>query len=251
MVQLDLEKLAAGLGKGNASVIDSLGMSFGIPKCALDFTEDVLGALFPSNALGILNSSLQEGKEWAQGAVADIIDGITLGSGIIEYDTENGRLVFKSSASSLNLDIGEGALNDVVGTFGKILGAGAELYDTVQNISDQIDEILSCFDTLSNTFKFSAANSAALIPGTPEDVEAGLADYAVEDLPYSQQEVESHYLALKSEANEAINFIKKVEKTQAAIGRILLARSIDPSLEPCFFSNSVVDIPGDLGFCTF
>jgi hypothetical protein len=182
MVQFDLDKFSAAFGKGNASILDSLGMSFGIPTCLIDLAEGALSIL-PSNVLGVINNSIQEGKEWAQTAVADVLENVFGETGIVEFDTDTGKFVLKSASSKFGLDSNSISNNKIFDTIGNIIGAGAELWKIGEGIVDQIEQIADCIGSLSNTMKFSSENSAALVAGTAGEVEAGLADYTVSDLP--------------------------------------------------------------------
>lgn len=231
MAQFDLEKAAAVLAKGNTGVIDALGLGFGVPNCILNMTKSALSIL-PSQVLANMSNILKEGRDSANQVTSDIVKNLFLDSGIVEFDTDTGKLKLISSSSKFGLDKNEQKLIKGLESINEALAFGSTLWANMESIQDQIDEIKYCFGLLEQSQKFCGGNSSNF----KRDV-----DYQTSDLPTTQAEQESNYADLSTELTNAVEYAANANSILEDISEILQERVIDPSKEPEFYTD--IELP--------
>ena len=230
MASFDLETFLKVQGKTGAGMLPALGMSFGLPSCMLNMAAGLLN-LLPSSVLTGMQSKVSEGKSKANEVTKEVFKKLSLGTGILEFDTENGVFKFMSDTSWQGIDNDDTeSENDLAGILGAMQYAasfGAQLYENYNNISDQIDSITDCLDKFSLLQKFQSGNSAT--------EKAALSPEAAEEL------FQATYAGDSTKLKQANDFIKKCDATIIEINNILRARELDPSLEPCLLNSSELD----------
>ena len=238
-------------GAPGADFLDSLGMSYGVPSCLLNLTQNIL-SIFPKSVINNFSETIAQGKQNANTAMANVFKDFALTQGIIEFDTQTGLLKFKSDSSWLGMDndgaqaVGNlGALGDLFG----LAAGGMQIYNNIQNIGNQIDLIGDCLDKFTALKSFdggNAANQQALL-GPDEQVE-------LFDQVYG-----AHTALLDNTAE----FVNGCNGSLKAINDTLYARLLNPSLEPQILDSAELDIalsgsnfprfpgvdPGLAGYC--
>ena len=227
MAVFDLEKASAMLSQGNTGVIDAIGMGFGVPNCMLELTKSALSIL-PASVLGDMSQSLQEGRDSANQSFANAVKGIFLNSGIIEFDTETGKLRLVSSSSKHGIDKNENQAIKGMEAISKALAYGSTLWANGQSVATQIGEVSECFNTFLDSQKYSSGNSARYVAGV---------DFDENDLP-----TESNFAANLAELNGALEFIKGSSKVITDINSIMFERTIGSTEEPIFYD--AIDLSG-------
>ena len=230
MASFDLETYLKVTGETGAGVFETVGMSFGMPSCLLNFGRDVL-QLLPSNVLNSINGQTAAGKKSANEFTAQVFKKLSLDTGIIEFDTEEGRIRFKSISSQQGGDADEGSfLNDLGGFLGAVSyagGAAAQLYQNYQDIENQIGAIEDCLDKYDKIRSYQKGNSTntakQAIP--PEVLE---------------EELNNKYAADIAQAAEAQSFSNSCDELSNLIGSVLEERRLDPSKEPVFVDSAAI-----------
>jgi len=239
MASFDLDTFLAAQGQGQG-VVRSIGTSFGMPSCLLNYTEEALAAfcsLLPSPVLADLNKSADIGREKANQETAALFNIITFQTGIVSFSTETGQISFGSNSSDLAKSADEvGGLEELstfVDVVGQVAGAAGQLYDNYNAIQSQWNDIKECIGSFTNLKKFSggmAANERAKLAARDQAAYQALIDQKV-----------SQY---KSQL-QALNAAKAgINKVQNAILNELTKRDQDPSLEPRIAAEWVDSLSG-------
>lgn len=215
MASFDLESFAKAQGQtGAGNFVNAAGMAFGVPSCMLNLGAAAL-SLLPTPILAQINLSAQMGKAKANEVIATILRKLTLNTGIIEFDTETGTFQFKSVISWMNMDIDQiQALADLGGIIGALQYAasfGAQLYQNIQNITNEVNAIIDCLNTYKTIKQYEKGVSAAS-RRTPLD--------------------DAQFAATKAELKYATEFVEKCDNLINTISNILLERELNPNLEP-------------------
>jgi len=231
MASFDLETFLKVKGQTGTGLFQAVGMAFGLPSCLINLGMDVLSIL-PSNVCAGIMGNCQSAKSKANEITAEVLKKLMLNSGIIEYDTDQGILKFKSISSWF------GAENDnkqFMDDLGGLLGAinyaadfAAQIYANYENISNQIQSILDCIGKWKEMQSFQKGLSA--------DQKATLNPIQQEEL------LDQVYAADIVKLQNAAEFIDKCNKQIRNIRIILKQREADPTLEPCFLDSSELDI---------
>ena len=242
----DYSKAAAVITTSPTPILDALGCQYGVPTCVLNFTKAALGA-FPSPALNTLREGISEGVSSAEDDIKAFTMALFLDSGIISYDTNLGKFVFRSISNSgaLGGDLLQSAEN--MKGFGKILGYGAEAYLIANSISDQIEDIKECVDKFSSFLglqKGVSANAHDLVGFTSIDPITGQpVEYKA---PPPALEAASQLYEEKRESLEnAAGFVEKCNQQLVLIREVMKERYDDPETnpEPVFDAKLVNDDP--------
>ena len=213
-------------GNTGADFVNSVGGAFGVPSCLLNLGANVFSIL-PTSVLLNVQSQIIQGRRLANDFTASLMNSITLGLGIVEFDTETGQLVFKSPFGDTN---SLQALQDMAGFLGAIQSAasfGAQLYANYQDIEGQINDAVDCIDKAFSNQK----------------AQSGGAAYQQEALSQEQYEAyrDQQYGAAKQQLQEAAGFITAATSQLDAIAAVLAEREANPDLEPCFSDSSEFD----------
>mgnify|MGYP003115108741 CR=1 FL=1 len=230
MASFDLETFLKVQGNTGTGVLQALGMSYGIPSCMLNLAQGAL-SLLPSSVLADMQSKIAQGKVKANEVTASIFKKLTLNTGIIEFDTEEGIFKFGSSDGWMGIDNDDSQtsqnLAGLLGAFQYAASVGAQLYSNYTNITNQIDSIKDCLDKFNTVQSFQSGNSAtqkAALP--PEEAE---------------ELFNTIYAGDKAALEQTITFMKKCDEQLVVISRILSERAGDPSLEPRLLDSTELD----------
>jgi len=239
MGTFDLDTFAKAAG-GGKDFFQSLGTAHGLPSCMLNLGASLL-KLLPSSILGDMSDTMRGAQNKADEVVKGFFQKLQLNQGIFEFNTEDGTFSFISDSSKNKLDSNSGGLLGSIGSFVNALNAATAfaggLYRNYQAIKGQIDAIKDCFKGYHEHKKYQSGTAGQakmdLARQDPEAYNDNLAkEYAVE------------FKAVQG----SIKFIDDCEKVLKEIDIILLERSINPSLEPCFI-DKLADIVSGTDFC--
>lgn len=215
---------------GSGDLFDAAESSFGVPKCLMNLTRDLLDAI-PSNIIGGMRDSLKKGRDAADDVVKSIFNDLRLGLGIIEWSTEAGGFVFISRGSKNRQDKSQSSLlEDITGLIGGAAGFLGRLYTNYELAANQIEYIRNCIKGYRDQLKYSNGNSS------PE-----LAKLSEEEF---DEFINTNYLAEKKAVEETTQFIEKCDKIIADMNAVLAARQKDPSLEPQFNPSALNILSG-------
>jgi len=230
MAAFDLETFLKVQGQTGTGAFQALGMSFGMPSCMLNLASQALN-LLPTSVLGDMRDTILSAKTSGGNAATEVFRKLMLATGIIEFDTDEGLLKFKSISSFLGLD-NDGTqslqnLGGLLGAFQYAASFGAQLYSNYTDITNQINSIGDCLDKYNQMKSFQGGNSA--------NQKATLTPEQADEL------FNTVYSADKTKLEETGNFIVKCNEQLDKINTILAARVADPSLEPCLLNTSEFD----------
>lgn len=242
MASWDYAKAASVITTSPTPVLDALEVQFGVPTCVINFAKDALSA-FPSPVLDSLNSGIADGKRLANSVVKDVTQKLFFDTGIVEYDTNLGKLVFVSQSNKFGLENAAGQAADNMKGLGTVLGFGAQAYLTAQNIADQFEDISDCINKFSSFMglqKGISANAQDLVGFTAIDPTTGEEIEYFPPLPEDKAKSEV-FEESKTALADAIAFSEKCTQQQNAIREILKARRLDPenNPEPVFDARAV------------
>ena len=138
--------------------MDILETQFGVPSCALDLASDAL-SLLPSNPLGQISKSIQEGKKAAQDWIKNQKAKIYEELGIQESSTEQGTINLISEVSDSILGEGaEGFLKGMTG-LGELMGMVSEVWGTVTAVIDKVEQVADCIGQLTTNESLKSPHS--------------------------------------------------------------------------------------------
>ena len=156
---------------------------------------------------------------------------LSMDTGIIEWDTEEGMIKFKSRTGWDGQDNDnnqeQSNLGGLLGAFQFAASYGAQIYQNVQGVIDQVEEITECLDKFNELQKYQSGNSANQ-KGTLPPEEAELL-------------FEQEYAGQKAKLKSTMDYMKKCDDQIQAINSILQSREADPSLEPLLLDSSELD----------
>ncbi len=223
-----ISQIASTFSNSNSPVLDSLGVQFGVPQCLLDFSKDLLNAL-PSNALNSFRNNIKQGKSMADSVAKNLTRKLFLDSGIVEYDTNQGKFVFVSNSSYMGIQEDErGILDDVAG-IGTILGFGAQAWAIGEGIYDQFTDIKDCIGGFLASLKVKGGkpNTPLVVtdPETGEEISFSPPPSAAEDAALLFDSMADDFATLDS-------FISACDAQIKAINEIKQARLADPENNP-------------------
>jgi len=225
MASFDLDTFTELTGQGRG-VIGSLGTSFGMPACMLQLTEDVLG-LIPSPVLRDINKAADQGRQTANKLTAAVFNEISFETGIVSFSTETGMVSFGSNSSQLDAESDEKGFVDDVAAFtdaiGQAVGFGTQLYKNFQNAEAKFNQIKNCVDGYLNTKKFTGGLAA------DQRLRLNAEQY--------QRAVAEKLAQYKDTLATAKQKRDEFARLQRSINSILVARELDPNLEPEFSAD--------------
>ena len=240
MASWDYAKAASVITTSPTPILDALEVQFGVPTCVIDFGKDALSA-FPSPVLDSLNSGIAAGKKTANALVKDVTQKLFFDTGIVEYDTNLGKLVFVSQSSKFGIEEGSSQAAENMKGLGKVLGFGAQAYLTAQNISEQFDDIncINKFSSFLGLQKGISANAQDLVGFTATDPDGN--DVEFFPPPPAAQAASEVFEENRATLENAIGFSEKCTQQQQKIREILKARRLDPenNPEPVFDARAV------------
>lgn len=220
MGSFDTKTFLSVMGDSGAGVLESAGMAFGLPSCMLNLARSAL-SLLPTSLLGPIQEQIQLAKLKGEADAKEVVKRLMNLTGIIEYNTEDGTIGFRSISNSLSFD-GLNGLGSLIAGINNIAGGIAGLYAAYEDISQEIQSIIDCFDKFNTIQKFQRGNSS---------VEKDKID-----------DIYSTYAGEKSKLESTMEFVNSCNRQIKVINEIILQRSLDPSLEPCFLDSPEVDV---------
>lgn len=231
MGSFDIKTFAKIKGQTGTDALTAVGMSFGVPSCMLQLGRDVL-ALLPSSTLNKMRGKTQDGKKKANEVTQWLARKASFNTGLIEFNTETGRLQFKSIASAYGSDEEEGSfLDDLGGFLGAVEAAasfGGQLYQNYETIQAQFDSISDCIGKFKDTKAYQNGNSAKTATDnlSPEEV---------------NELIDNEFAADIAAAQEAIQFVQQCNSLLTDIASVLAERRADPDKEPRFSDDPYFD----------
>ena len=147
MGNFDFSRAAGIISTSPDPIMDTMAVEFGVPECALDIAKKAL-AMLDSPTLGQLGSGITAGKEKAMDHFKSAMRSMNLDNGIVEWDTVQGKFVFKANSSGKGVDAGDGKFADALHGMGQVLGYGAQAIVMGQAAVDQWNDLKGCFDQM-------------------------------------------------------------------------------------------------------
>ena len=192
MGNFDFSRAAGIISTSPDPIMDTMAVEFGVPACALDLAKDVL-AMLPIQGLDGLGSKIADAKEEAIADFNGLMREINLGNGIMEYDTDTGRFVFKANTSGKGIDAGDGVFGDVMDGVGTALGYGAAAWAIGNAAYDQFNEIKNClsqFNAYEGLGKGLSVNADKFVNFTASSLDAsgGVVEHTFSALPVTEAE---------------------------------------------------------------
>ena len=230
MASFDLETFLQVQGNTGTGAVEALGMSFGMPSCMLNLARQGMN-LLPTSVLSDISSQMTLGKAKANEVTKEVFKKLTLNTGIIEFDTETGTFKFGSDSSWMGMDNDakqlKNNLTGVLGAFQYAASFGAQIYQNITDIKNEIESVMDCLDKFSKVKSFESGNSADERAALPPD--------------QIQEQFDKMFAGEKAKLQFAGDFIKAVDEKVGEINEIIAARANDPSLEPKFLDSAELD----------
>ena len=229
MGSFDLETFAKVQGQTGTGVFQAFGMAHGLPSCMLSLGQAAMGML-PSSVLAAMSGKIEEAKAAANNKMKEVFAKLMRATGIKAFITETGTIQFGGIGWNDIDNFGLQGLNDLGGALGALQYAasyGAQIYQNVTGIIDQVDNVIDCLDKYKQVESYQSGNSA-------NQKEA----LSTEDQEALMNET---YAADKAKLQRSLDFVNEADAQIQAINEILASRALDPSLEPCFLDSSELD----------
>ena len=194
----------------------NLATTFGVPSCMVGLASDVLG-LIPSPILLAMRQSMMAGRLIADGIVKRINSYIRDLLGISLFPNRDGFFGYFSEFSRFGLDL----ISGITGAIGAFIGFAQAAAAAANELSNKFKAAKDCLEQYKEYLDYTGGNAS----GRREEL-AALDPAGYDELINSQF---GFYL---EQAQQAQTFIDAVDAQVARIDKILLARTLDPSLEP-------------------
>ena len=216
-------------GEQGGNPLAAAGASFGVPSCMLNLAADLLAAI-PSPILGDMRDTIQAGTSLADEVVKSVFSKLFSIFGIIEWDSEEGGLVFVTNQSKNGADKDNASVLDAInGLVGAATNTVGSLYANYEMLSNQIEFIKNCIASYRDYLKFKNGNAGNQVPTDPQ---------AFDDF------MNSTYAAEKYQVEIALKFIDGCNASLSAIDSVLSARQSNPALEPIFKCDNLEYVSG-------
>ena len=137
---------------GGAGGLGSVATSFGVPSCMLNMAATVL-ALLPTGILSFLLDSLALGIEAADAVIKSIFEWLRNLFGLIEWDGEEGLLMYISKHFKFGIDAAFGKIMAAMGALVAAAEAIADVYASVQAAIRDVQEMINCIKNYRNFLK--------------------------------------------------------------------------------------------------
>tara|TARA_R110000765_G_scaffold35322_3_gene79490 strand:- start:4764 stop:7367 length:2604 start_codon:yes stop_codon:yes gene_type:complete len=186
--------------------------AFGLPSCMIGLASDVLG-LIPSPILLAMRMAMEEAQRLANAAIKRINSYIRDKLGISLFPDRDGYFGFLSEYSRFGLDVISG-IGAAIGTF---MGFAAAAIALADEFEARLTAAKDCLENYKNHLDFSNGNAVT---------QPGLDPAGYSDL------INSQFGVWFEQTQIAEDFVNSVEEQKNQIDAILLARTLDPSLEP-------------------
>ena len=200
----------------NANILNdpiggALEMQFGFPKCLTNLTKSML-SLLPGDILGGLAAGMAEGRSNARNSMGAAFEDIHNTLGILQYNSDTGKL-------SLFSDSSQGGVDNFANTLGQSIGEFQAKIQAGQSLADELEAISNC---LSDYELYLEKSNNKVDPAAAKSAEEQIS------------RTKGQFLIKKAlvEASEA--YITKVNGVIDTIGEILLERENNPDLIPSF-----------------
>lgn len=198
---------------GNAS---NLAAQFGVPSCMLGLASDVLGVI-PTPILLAYRQSLAQGRALADAVVRRINSDIRDALGISLFPDRDGFFGFFSSSSRFGLDV----LSGVTGALGTFIGFAQGAAAAADELGRRFEAAKNCMEKYKEFLDFQNGNAserreelAALDPAGLDEI------------------VDAEFGVAVQQRGIAEEFVSAADNQISIIDSTLLARTLDPSLEP-------------------
>ena len=208
----------------NPNILDnSLGgmaTQFGVPTCIMSLGMDILN-LLPGNVLTSFQAGLMGGQMKARSGIANVTKEMFGSLGIIEYDSQTGKLSFFSDSSRHGVD---GFGTSMFNALGNVVGAMGEIQNFADKFEDQLDQVKACLENYE-TYLDKGVNTSYVTSDAELAVSPGQLNM------------------FKAQVAVANTFIDDSQNTLNDINQILMDRQEDPSLEPQFGDDEPIEDP--------
>jgi len=196
------------------------GMStqFGIPTCVLGLGADLLN-LLPGDVLTSFQAGIAGGMMKARSGIANVSKALFSKLGIMEYDSQTGKLSFFSDSSRHGVDGFGTSMFNAIGSVMGMLAVGGQL---AASFGEQLDQIEKCIGEFEDWLDGGVNKSN--IKSTSE-------------LAVSPGQLNMY----KAQISTATTFLSSCQDTMNIINKILMDRAADPSLEPLFGEDPTED----------
>ena len=198
---------------GNAS---NLAAQFGVPSCMLGLASDVIGVI-PTPILLAYRQSLAQGRALADAVVRRINSDIRDALGISLFPDRDGFFGFFSSSSRFGLDV----LSGVTGALGTFIGFAQGAAAAADELGRRFEAAKNCMEKYKEFLDFQNGNAserreelAALDPAGLDEI------------------VDAEFGVAVQQRGIAEEFVSAADNQISIIDSTLLARTLDPSLEP-------------------
>ena len=238
MAQFDLSRAMGIISTSPNPVLDVIGVEFGVPACALNFTKKALSML-PGGPLGLVRNNILTGKQAAEQKFNEFMQENALDLWMGQYDTNSGRFIWVSSSSEKGVDSSMlGGLNDL-GALGTAIGFGAAAWGMGNAIVDEFHALKRCidefgaFESLQKGLSYQADKFVDFTGGT-----AGAG--ATFSAPAILEANSKLYDDQKDTLEYIVDFVEKCEKQLEVIREIKQERQQNPDEypEPCFIGST-------------
>tara|TARA_R110002110_G_scaffold339942_6_gene550164 strand:+ start:1965 stop:4544 length:2580 start_codon:yes stop_codon:yes gene_type:complete len=193
-----------------------IGAAFGLPSCMIGLAADVLG-LIPSPILLAMRSAMEAAQALANAAIKRINSYIRDLLGISLFPDRDGFFGFFSDYSRFGLDI----ISGISGAIGAFIGFAAAAMQAANELSNKFEAAKDCLEDYKKYLDFS--NGAA---GERREELAAMPGNEYSDL------VNSQFGVWFQQTQIAQEFVDTITAQIAVIDKILLERTLDPTLEP-------------------
>jgi hypothetical protein len=221
----DAKTFLANAGQG-ASVTNSIGAGFGVPSCMLGLASDVLG-LIPSPVLLGMREAIAAGNALADAALKRINSYIRDVLGISLFPDRDGFFGYFSDTSRFGLDLLGGGFLNALGAF---VGFAATAAQAANDLANKFASAKECLEQFQEYLEYSGGNAANK---RMELANLRPADY--------QSLIDSQFGIYMQQADIAKKFIIEADAQLEAIDKILLDRTLDPTLDPEFEQDPVTE----------
>ena len=190
----------------------SMMAAFGLPSCMIGLASDVLG-LIPSPILLAMRMAMEEAQRLANAAIKRINSYIRDKLGISLFPDRDGFFGFLSEYSRFGLDV----ISGIAAAIGTFMGFAAAAMALANELESKFKAAKDCLENYKNFLDFSNGNAVT---------QPGLDPAGYDEL------INSQFGVWFEQTQIAQNFVDSVTAQIAVIDSILLARTLDPSLEP-------------------
>ena len=199
-------------------IFKNINTIYGVPMCALNIIKSAFIHLLPDAFLSNISEKFKDGQKKALSSSEAAVNNCVLSNSLYVYNAKTGRFEWAEDKDNKDDDDTLGFLGEMSGWLAYVQGAAGQVASMVDGTLAQVEELLNCIG------KYLAWESS-------------------KEEHDQSSEIFGPLMGLEMKLERDAQFIKDLSEGQELISKELLARQLDPSLQPLIMQAEEMKSP--------